>query len=360
MKVRQYTFLLPITFREVLNNKMSKYIILRIVQAVFVLCCLSLLIFFIARVMPGNPARVALGSLASKEQVQQLSEEMHLDKPFFVQYYFWFTSVLQGDLGRSLYTRRPVITDFKMYIPATLELVIFSFLISLIIGQVMGVSAGYFRDSWFDNLFRMFSYIGIATPAFVTAIFFLLFFTYILNLAPAVGRLGLRAKLPPTISGFLILDSLFARQFDTAFTAFKHIILPATSLAVANLAQEGRITRSSIIDNLQKDYITAHIVYGFPKRSIMFKYLLKPSLIPTVSIMGLDFACLISNAFLVEVVFMWPGFSRYAVAAMLNKDLNAITAVVLVIGVAYSLVNVIVDIIVSFLDPRIRLRREGI
>jgi peptide/nickel transport system permease protein len=339
---------------------MGKYIILRLLQTVFVLFCLSLLIFFIARVMPGDPASVALGPLATREQVQELGEEMHLDKPFFVQYYFWFISVLQGDLGKSLYTRRPVTTDLKMFIPATLELMIFSFLISLIIGQVMGVFAGYFRNSWFDNLFRVFSYIGIATPAFAIAIFFLLIFSYILNFAPAVGRLDLASKPPPQISGLLILDSLFARQFNTAFEAFKHVLLPATSLAVANIAQEGRITRSSIIDNLQKDYITAHIVYGIPMRSIIFKYLLKPSLIPTVSIMGLDFACLIANAFLVETVFMWPGFSRYGVTAMLNKDLNAIIAVVLIIGVAYSLMNVIVDIIVSFLDPRIRLRRGGI
>jgi len=338
---------------------MGKYIILRILQTVFVLFGLSILIFFIARVMPGDPASVALGPLATSEQVQELREEMHLDKPFFVQYYFWLRSLLQGDLGKSLYTRRPVTTDLKLFLPATLEVMIFSFLISLIIGQVIGVFAGYFRDSWFDNLFRVFSYIGIATPAFVIAIFFLLFSSYILNFVP-VGRLDWGINPPPHISGLFILDSLFARQFNTAFNAFKHILLPATSLAIANIAQEGRITRSSIIDNLQKDYIIAHVVYGIPRRSIIFKYLLKPSLIPTVSIMGLDFACLLANAFLVETVFMWPGFSRYAVTAMLNKDLNAIIAVVLVIGIVYSLVNVIVDIVVSFLDPRIRLRRGGV
>jgi len=323
---------------------LGKYIALRLLQSLFVLFGLSLLIFFIARVMPGDPARVALGSLATHEQVQNLREEMHLDEPFPVQYYFWLRSLLRGDLGRSLYTRRPVTTDLKAYIPATLELILISFLMSLVIGQVTGVLAGYFRNSWFDSLSRLISYIGVATPAFAVAIFLLLFFTYILNLAPTVGRLSLAAAPPPRITGFFILDSVIAGKLGTALEGLKHILLPAASLAVANIAQEGRI---------------AHTVYGIPRWSILFKYLLRPSLIPTVSVMGLAFAYQLSNAFLVELVFMWPGFSRYAVTVMLNKDLNAIVAVVLVIGVAFSLVNVIVDIVVSFLDPRVRLQRTG-
>ncbi|MEA1963918.1 MAG: ABC transporter permease [Candidatus Aerophobetes bacterium] len=338
---------------------MGKYIGLRVLQSLFVLFGLSLLIFSASRVIPGDPARVALGPLATEEQVQELREEMHLDKPFLVQYYFWFTSVLRGDLGESLYTRRPVVTDLKRFIPATLELIVFAFLLSLIIGQTIGILAGHFRDSWFDGLSRLISYIGIATPPFALGIFLLLIFSYILNLMPSVGRLSLGLRSSPQITGFLIFDSLITGHLDVAWEAFKHIILPAISLTAANLAQESRITRSSIVENQQKDYITAHIVYGIPTRSIIFKYLLKPSFIPTVSIMGLDIAYLLGNAFLVEVVFMWPGFSRYGVTVMLNKDLNAIIAVVLVIGVAFSVVNLIVDIVVSFLDPRIRLQRKG-
>jgi len=338
---------------------MKKYIISRFLQIIIVLFGLSLLIFCIARVVPGDPTRIALGALATEEQIQELKEEMHLDKPILTQYYYWFKSLLQGNLGKSLYSRRPVLTDIKELIPATFELIIFSFFISLIVGQIIGVLAGYFRDSWFDNSFRVFSYIGIAVPPFVMAIFFLLIFTYTFQLIPAVGRLSIWLKPPPHITGFYILDSLLTGQLDTAWDALRHIFLPALSLAVANIAQEGRITRSSIFDNLQKDFITAHIVYGIPTRPLIFKYLLKPSLIPTVSIMGLDFACQIANAFLVELVFMWPGFSRYGINAMLTKDLNAIIAVVLVIGITYAIINVIVDIIVAYLDPRIQLKTGG-
>ena len=338
---------------------MLKYIGLRLIHSVFVLFGLSLLIFFIARVMPGDPARVALGPLATEEQVQKLREEIHLDKPFPVQYYYWLRSLLKGNLGKSLYTKRPIVKDLNEYLPATLELVLCSFIISLVFGQVTGVLAGYFRNSWFDGLSRLVSYIGVATPSFVMAIFLLLVFSHILGFIPAVGRISIILRPPPRVTGFIILDSLIAGQFKLALNGLKHIILPALSLAVAHIAQEGRVTRSSIVDNIQKDYVATHIVHGVPTQSVIFKYLLKPSLIPTVSIMGLDFAFIIANAFLVELVFMWPGFARYAVTVMLNKDLNAIVAVVLIVGAAFAIVNLIVDIVVSFLDPRIRLQRRG-
>lgn len=338
---------------------MGKYIVLRLLQSIFVLFGLSLLIFFIARVMPGNPAREALGNYASQEQVEKLSKEMHLDKPFPVQYYFWLRSLLQGDLGKSVVTRRPVTMDLKQFIPATLELILFATLISLVIGQVTGVLAGYFRNSWFDGVSRLVSYLGVAMPSFVVAIFLLFIFSQLLGLAPSIGRLPLMMKSPPTITGFLIIDSLIAGRPDIAGVAVMHLLLPAFSLAVIHIAQEGRITRSSIVENLQKDYITLHQVHGLKTSRIIFKYLLKPSITPTVAVMGLDFAFLMSNAFLVELVFMWPGFSRYAVSAMLHKDLNAIVAVVLVIGLTFALVNLLVDVIITFLDPTIRIQRRG-
>lgn len=336
------------------------YIFSRLVQGIFVLLGLSLLIFFLSRTVPGDPARVALGPLATTAQVEKLRESMRLDEPFFVQYWVWLTgSLFQGDLGQSHYTRRPVLDDLKGFLPATIELILFSFLISLIIGQLLGVLAGYFRNSWFDGVSRLVSYIGVATPPFAIAVFLVLIFGYLTELIPLGGRLNFLTREPARVTGLLLIDSLIAGKPGIFLEALEHLILPAMSLALAHIAQESRITRASIIETRQKDYISAHTVYGIPKRSILFKYLLKPSLIPTVAVMGLDFAFLMSNAFLVEVVFGWPGFSWYAVRAMLNKDLNAIVAVVLVIGTAFILVNLIVDIVVSFLDPRIRLQRSA-
>jgi peptide/nickel transport system permease protein len=338
---------------------MAKYIGLRLAQSLFVLFGLSLLIFFIARVVPGDPARAALGFSATQDQVEKMRVEMHLDRPFPVQYYYWLKAVLHGDLGRSVYTKRPVTADLKQYIPATLELILFATLISLVVGQVTGVLAGYFRNSWFDGLSRLVSYLGVATPSFVIAILLIFVFSQIFHLAPSVGRLPLMMKAPPTVTGFMVLDSLLAGQVGTALVALNHLVLPAFSLAVIHIAQEGRITRSSLIENVQKDYIVAHQVHGIRTSRLVFKYLLKPSVIPTVTVMGMDFAFLMSNAFLVELVFMWPGFARYSVNAMLNKDLNAMVAAVMVIGLTFALVNLVVDIIITFLDPTIRIQRRG-
>jgi len=338
---------------------MFRFVGKRLFQSLFVLFGLSLLIFFIARVMPGDPARAALGHLATDEQVERMREEMHLNDPFPVQYYYWLRDLVHGDLGRSSYTRRPVTMDLIQYVPATFELILFATLISAIVGQVTGVLAGYFRNSWFDGASRLVSYLGIATPSFVVAIFLLFIFSQVLKLAPGVGRLPIMMTPPSRVTGFMTIDGLLAGRPDVALTALKHMILPAISLAVIHIAQEGRITRTSIVENMQKDYITVHKVHGIRTSRLVFKYLLKPSIIPTVTVMGLDFAFLMSNAFLVEMVYMWPGFSRYAVTAMLNKDLNAIVAVVLVIGLTFAMVNLLVDIVTMFLDPTIRLRREG-
>ncbi len=339
---------------------MAKYIMKRLLQSLFVLWGLSVLIFFIARVVPGDPARAALGHFARAEQIEQLRQELRLDEPVMVQYYYWLASVLRGDFGSSTYTGRPVMQDIIQFLPATVELMLFATIISLIIGQLSGVMAGIFRNTWIDSVSRTTAYLGVSTPSFVVAILLLFVFSHLLGVAPGLGRLPRGMIGPPRATGFLVLDSILAGQWATAWRAFQHLLLPAFSLAFIHIAQEGRITRSSLIDNLQRDYVTAHQVHGVRPARIAFKYLLRPSIIPTVTVIGLDFAFLLSNAFLVELVFVWPGFSRYALNVMLNRDLNGIVAVVLVIGLTFALVNILVDIVVAFLDPRIRLqRREG-
>jgi peptide/nickel transport system permease protein len=320
-----------------------------------VLFGLSVVIFVIARVVPGDPARLALGPLATKEQLERFRQSMGLDKPLYEQYYYWLKQAIRGDFGRSITTRRAVSQDIKEFFPATLELCLVAAFIEAVFGILLGVSAGRFANTWVDNFVRGLAYIGVVTPAFVFAILFLLLFGYVLQLLPTVGRLAPSITPPPTITGLIIIDGLITGNFAAAKDALIHVLLPALSLALGGLSQDARITRSSIVDNSGKDYIGLMRSCGVPERKIMFKYLLKPSLIPTVSIMGLDFAVLFSNAFLVELVFGWPGISRYGVTAMLNKDLNAMVAVVILLGVIFVLMNLLVDIVISYLDPRIRL-----
>lgn len=335
--------------------KLGSFLLRRLLLSIFVIFGLSIVIFVIARVVPGDPARLALGPRAPAEVVERLRQEMYLDKPLPVQYYYWIKGVFSGDFGRSLVTKRPVLEDIKEYLPATMELAIFAGILMAIFAILLGTLAARFRDTWIDGLIRIMSYFGVAIPAFVVAVIFMMVFGYFWPVLPALGRLSPGMTPPATITGMLTFDSLIQGNFATFWDAFKHLILPAVALSLGGLFQEARITRSSMVDNMHKDFLAAERGYGIPERVIMFKYLLKPSLIPTASVMGLDFASLLGNAFLVEMIFNWPGISRYGISAMLHKDLNAISAVIIIFGAVFVVVNIIVDIIVAFLDPRIRL-----
>jgi len=328
----------------------------RILYAVFVLIGLSILIFTIARVMPGKPARMALGPRAPQFAIDNLRNQMHLNEPLHIQYYYWVRDALKGDLGESLVTRRNVAEDIKETFPASLELAIYSGIFMGVMGVILGTISGWYNNTWVDNVVRVFSYIGVVTPSFVFAIFFMLIFCYGLEIFPTIGRISPGFEAPLKITGFITVDALLAGNFAIFLDGLKHLFLPALSLAMGGIAQEARITRSSFADNATKDFIAAERACGFPERIIMFKYLLKPSLIPTISIFGLDFASTLGNAFLIELIFNWPGISYYGMNAMLRKDLNAITATILVLGIVFVIVNIIVDLVVEYLDPRIRLR----
>ncbi len=338
--------------------KLSTFILRRLALSVGVLLGLSILIFVISRVVPGDPVRLALGARAPQEVVDNLSAEMHLDRSYPVQYVMWLKGVVQGDFGTSLYTRRSVSQDVRSFLPATLELAIFAGIMMTFFGILLGVLSVQKKNSWVDNVVRIISYLGVVTPAFVFAIVFVLLFGFYMDAFPISGRISPSVTPPPFITGMITVDSLITGNFRAFFSALTHLFLPALSLSMAGLSQQARIARSSMSDNLQKDYILAHRAYGIPERKIMSRYLLKPSLIPTVSILGLDFAALLSNAFLVELVFNWPGISRYGVNAILRKDLNAVAAVVMILGITFVVVNIIVDVVVAYLDPRIRMRRD--
>jgi peptide/nickel transport system permease protein len=327
----------------------------RAIHSIFVLWGLSVVIFIISRIMPGDPARMAVGSRAPQWVVDNLREQMHLDEPLVAQYYYWLRDALRGDFGISLVTRRPVAEDVKEFFPATLELALCAGVIMGAGGILLGTLSARHKDKWVDNVVRIISYLGVVTPAFVFAILFLLLFGMALEWMPTMGRLSPDLSRPPQVTGLMTIDSLLARDMKAFVDAISHLILPALALGMGGLAQEARITRSTMSDNLSKDYIAAGRSLGIPESVMMRRFLLKPSLIPTISILGLDFAATMGNAFLVEMIFNWPGLSRYGINAMLRKDLNAIAAVILVLGVVFIVVNIFVDLVVARLDPRIRL-----
>ena len=332
------------------------FILRRIGYSVVSIVGLSVLIFVIARVLPGNPARLALGPRAPQSAVDALTAAMHLNSPIWTQYYYWIEGIFTGNWGISLFTQRNVLLDVQEFLPATIELIMMAAIIDLIIAVPLGLVAGRYANSAVDNGVRILSYLGIAIPSFVVAILLQLSLGYGTHLFPIIGRLSQTATPPPTITGLYTIDSLLTGNFGDFGDAVWHLILPAFALALGPIAQEARIMRSAVVENLRRDYTLSEISHGFPESTISLKYLMKPSLIPTVTIYALDISAQIANAFLIELIFNWPGFSRYGLNAMLSKDLNAIVAVVLVAGVMFAIANILVDIVVGYLDPRIRLQ----
>jgi peptide/nickel transport system permease protein len=335
------------------------YIGRRLVLSVFVLLGLSIFIFTLSRVIPGDPARLSLGPMAPQWAVDQLRERLHLNEPLPVQYVIWLTNAVHGDFGESIVTKRPVILDVITFFPASLELVLLSTIVSTVLAIVIGAISGRRANSWFDNAFRLFSYIGIAVPTFVWAIMALFLFGYVWKILPTMGQLSTNIAPPPTITGMMGLDALLTGNIAAFLDHFRYMLMPAFAMSIGRIAQEARILRSGFIENLKKDYITAEVSYGIPERSITFKYLMKPSLIPMISILGMDIAASMGGSFIIETIFNWPGFGRYGMWAMLNKDLNAIIAVVVIIGAFFAISNIVVDLIIASVDPRIRMMERG-
>lgn len=323
-----------------------------------VLVGVSMLIFVIARVIPGDPARIALGPNATAEQIAKLRASMHLDESLPVQYGHFLRDVSRGDLGRSLYTNRPVTQDIAEFLPATLELVILAGIIMVATGMPLGILAARYRGRWPDHLIRIVSLLSVSAPAFVWAVILMLLFAYYLPLFPIAGRLSDTYEIA-RVTGFLTIDTLLAGNIAAFLNTLHHLVLPAIALSLSGIGQAARLTRANMVETYDKPYIEMAQAYGFFPSRIARSYAFKPSLIPSLTVIGLDFAAMLGNAFLVEAVFAWPGLSRYGVAVILRKDLNAIMGTVLIIAIAFLIVNIIVDLLIAFLNPRIRFSNRG-
>ncbi len=336
-----------------LPKRTLKYIFKRVAYASISLLLLSVLIFTMSRTLPGDPARLAVGPRAPEETVERVRKKLNLDKPLYVQYFLWFKEVLSGDLGISLYTDRSVTTDIITYLPVTLELVFLAAFFEIVGGITIGVFAGSFPNKIPDHIGRFFAYLGIAVPSFAWAIIFQQLFTWVWPIFPTTGRISPFISVPPRITGFIVIDSIIAGYPGTALNAIWHMVLPALALSLGNMGQDARIIRQEMVGNTYKDYAAMARSYGMPSTSYRFSYLLKPSLIPAITVMGMDVASLLSYSFIVEMVFAYPGFSKYGIEVMLRSDFNAIIGVVIVIGVIFIIANIVVDTLVRSVDPRI-------
>jgi len=325
-------------------------ILLRIGYLIPTLLGLVILTFFIAYYVPANPAAAAAGPFADAEIIAQITEKYGFDKPIPVQLWRYLKRLVRGDLGESLYSHRDISSEILRRFPATMELVLFSLLFSVVLGIPAGVVSAIKRNTLFDHLLRAVTIAGIALATFWIGIELQLIFGYKAGLLPIAGRLA--GPSPEHITGFYLLDSILTRDWPAFYGTIRHLVLPVFTLSIGPFATIVRFTRAGVLNTLMSDYVTYERAMGLPRPLLIYKYILRNALISTVSQIGLLFGYMLASGFVVEMVFSWPGIGTFAVTSILMMDYNAVLGVAIWTGVAYSVGNLLADIAIIFIDPR--------
>lgn len=325
----------------------------RLVAIVPTMVGLSLLVFLLVRVLPGDPAQAALGEFATHEQIAQLRRELGLDAPLHIQYIRWVSDLLGGRLGKSTRYLSDVSIDIVNLFPATLELAVFAMGIGVVLGVLVGILSAKKQNTALDYLLRPLALSGVAIPRFFSGILLQLIFALVLGLFPLGGRVDPSIGAPPHLTGFYLIDSLLALRLDAFVSSFSHMILPAIALAISPIAQISRMVRAKLLEEKRKDYTLALRANSMPDNLVTNKYMVRSAFSAALTTIGQNFGFLLGSSFLVETVFAWPGLGRYGVRAVIGSDLNAVVGVGLFIGLVYSITNLTVDLLYGYLDPRI-------
>lgn len=311
----------------------------------------SLVVFFMVRAIPGDPAQILLGQQASPEQVAEIRAELGLDKPIFVQYVLFLKDAATGDLGESLLTGQPVTAELASRFPATLELTLAAMVFALAVGIPVGVVAAVKQYSFLDKVSSVVALTGISMPIFWLALILVVIFNVQLGLLPFGGRVDVPVL---SITGMVIPDSIMTLNLPGLWSGIKHLILPAVALGTIPMAVITRMTRSSMLEVMNEDYIrTAHAKGVLPRR-VVFRHALRNALLPTVTVIGLQFGILMGGAVITETIFSWNGIGNIAIDSIASRDYAMIQGVVLYGTVFFMLVNLVVDILYAVLDPRVR------
>lgn len=330
---------------------MKTFLVRRLLPLPLVLLGVTVLIFVISYVMPGDPVFLALGDRATAAQRDAMRIQLGLDQPLPVQYLRYLGGLIQGDLGTSFVTKRPVLYDLQKALPASLELSAVALLVAVAIGIPLGVIGAVHANRWPDYLTRIVTLSGVSMERAWTAVLIQLVIATAISF-PLIGRIS--GSPPPELTGLMVVDSLLAGDLGKLGSSLQHLILPAAAASLGALAQVARVTRSRMLDEFSKDYIQANTAYGLPSWLITYKYMLRNALPVILTVIGLSYGALLGNAFLVETVFGWPGLGQYGTQAILNNDLPAIAGVTLVMGATFVIANTLVDVLYAYVDPRIR------
>lgn len=311
--------------------------------------------FIIGRVMPIDPVLAVVGDRASQEVYEAARAQMGLDEPLLVQFGIFLGDVLKGDFGMSNLTARPVAEDIARVFPATLELATIGVLIGVLFGVPMGVIAAVHQGRWPDHLVRLFGLFGYSMPVFWLGLIGLVIFYRQLDWVGGPGRLDIfYVDMIPAVTGMILIDSLIAGDMTIFWNAVHHIVLPASILGYYSLAYISRMTRSFMIEELGKEYITTARVKGLSERAVIWRHALGNVWIPLITVIALSYANLLEGSVLTETIFAWPGLGQYITTALLSADMNAVLGGTVVVGLCFILLNKLSDVLYRVVDPRAR------
>jgi len=331
---------------------MKWYIIKRLLQIIPVILGVTIIAFALIHLAPGDPARTMLGQHATETEINEIREKYGLDKPLYVQYFVWLGDVLQGDLGRSILTHEQVATEIGARFPNTIELAIAAMFFAIIIGGLAGIISATKQYSITDYTVMGVALFGISMPVFWLGIMLMMIFGVTLGWLPIGGRIDLLIPFN-RVTGFMVFDSIITGNGTALISVLRHLILPAIALGTIPMAIIARVTRSSMLEVLRQDFIRTERAKGLTERKVIYKHAIRNAMVPVITVIGLNFGLLLSGAILTETIFSWPGVGRLVVNAVYARDYPLVIGCILVFALVFVIVNLVTDILYTFIDPRI-------
>jgi peptide/nickel transport system permease protein len=335
---------------------MLTMVLKRLLMAIPSLIGVVIVTFLLTRALPGDPAAYFAGPAGTKEAIEQIRVKLGLDKPLPVQFVRYVTDLARGDLGTALTTGQPVAADIRARLPASAELTLLALILSMSIAVPLGILAATKPGSTIDHACRILTTAGVSLPVFFTGLILVYVFYYLLGIAPApLGRLDTFLSAPPQVTGFYLIDSAIARDWEVFVASLKQLVLPALTLGIFSLAPIARMTRASMLAVLASDFVRTARASGLSPFTVIVTYAFRNAMLPVVTTLGMVFSFLLGANVLVEKVFAWPGIGSYAVEALIASDFAPVQGFVLTMAVMYVALNLLIDLLYGLIDPRVRL-----
>ncbi len=333
---------------------MTKFIFHRVLSLIPTIFGISLLVFFMIHLIPGDPAEMMLGERANEQSLRVLREQLGLNEPLYVQYGLFMSRLVRGDLGRALRTNEKITVEIAARLPATIELSIMAIIIATVIGMLAGITSATRQYSAFDYISMVLSLTGVSMPIFWLGLVLMIIFSLHLGWVPLSGRIGYDIQLE-IITNFYIIDSIITHNWNALKDVLWHLLLPAFTLSTIPMATIARITRSSMLEVLRQDYIRTAKAKGLSLMKVHYKHALRNALIPVITVIGLQFGILLGGAILTETIFAWPGIGLWILNGVYARDFNAVQGGTMLVATMFVTINMFVDILYAWVNPRIKV-----